>query len=81
MRFLLRLHHQKMHTKHHGHESMHMEMILILIAALVVAQIVLVQWKQTHCRSYNLVTLLQMWVVPLYFTIRFYWWQFLSMWG
>ncbi|CAM4561102.1 unnamed protein product, partial [Caretta caretta] len=53
MHFLLRLHHQKMHAKHHGHESMHMERILILIAALVVAQIVLVQWKQTHCRSYN----------------------------
>ncbi|TFK16218.1 kelch-like protein 2 [Platysternon megacephalum] len=76
-----KLQHQKMHTKHHGHESMHMEMVLILIATLVVAQIVLVQWKQRHCRSYNLVTLLQMWVVPLYFTIKLYWWRFLSMWG
>ncbi|KAB0370212.1 hypothetical protein FD755_018174 [Muntiacus reevesi] len=28
-----------------------------------------------------LVTLLQMWVVPLYFTIKLYWWRFLSMWG
>nr|XP_013807019.1 PREDICTED: RING finger protein 175 [Apteryx mantelli mantelli] len=73
--------HQKMHAKHHGHESMHTEMILILIAALIVAQIVLVQWKQRHCRSYNLVTLLQMWVVPLYFTIKLYWWRFLSVWG
>ncbi|KAM6268213.1 RING finger protein 175 [Spheniscus humboldti] len=27
------------------------------------------------------VTLLQMWVVPLYFTIRHYWWRPLSMWG
>ncbi|KAH1169827.1 hypothetical protein KIL84_000812 [Mauremys mutica] len=76
-----KLQHQKMHAKHDGHESMHMEMVLILIATLVVAQIVLVQWKQRHCRSYNLVTLLQMWVVPLYFTIKLYWWRFLSMWG
>ncbi|XP_027369296.1 RING finger protein 175 isoform X6 [Bos indicus x Bos taurus] len=29
----------------------------------------------------QLVTLLQMWVVPLYFTIKLYWWRFLSMWG
>lgn len=29
----------------------------------------------------QLVTLVQMWVVPLYFTIRLYWWRFLSMWG
>ncbi|XP_076193649.1 RING finger protein 175 [Aptenodytes patagonicus] len=27
------------------------------------------------------VTLLQMWVVPLYFTIRLYWWRPLSLWG
>uniref|UniRef100_A0A2K5RLB0 Ring finger protein 175 n=1 Tax=Cebus imitator TaxID=2715852 RepID=A0A2K5RLB0_CEBIM len=44
-------------------------------------RIVLVQWRQRHGRSYNLVTLLQMWVVPLYFTIKLYWWRFLSMWG
>lgn len=32
------------------------------------------------CRP-QLVTLVQMWVVPLYFTIRLDWWRFLSMWG
>lgn len=32
---------------------MHAEMVVILIATLVVAQIVLVQWKQRHHRSYN----------------------------
>ncbi|KAM7112821.1 LOW QUALITY PROTEIN: RING finger protein 175 [Ciconia maguari] len=70
-----------MHAKHHGCESTHMEMVLVLIATLVVAQIVLVHWKQRHCQSYNVVTLLQMRVVPLYFTIRLYWWRSLSMWG
>uniref|UniRef100_V9L4T1 RING finger protein 175 n=1 Tax=Callorhinchus milii TaxID=7868 RepID=V9L4T1_CALMI len=60
---------------------MHAEMVLILIATLVIAQIVLVQWKQRHGRSYNLVTLLQMWIVPLYFTVKLYWWRFLSTWG
>uniref|UniRef100_H3AEK8 Ring finger protein 175 n=1 Tax=Latimeria chalumnae TaxID=7897 RepID=H3AEK8_LATCH len=76
-----KIQHEKIHTKHRGHEAMHAEMVLILIATLVIAQIVLVQWKQRHCRSYNLVTLLQMWVVPLYFTIKLYWWRFLSTWG
>ena len=38
--------------------------------------------KETFCSSFwQLVTLLQMWVVPLYFTIKLYWWRFLSMWG
>ncbi|KAF5923425.1 hypothetical protein HPG69_006595 [Diceros bicornis minor] len=79
---------KRMYKMHRGHESMHMEMILIFLCALVIAQIVLVQWRQRHGRSYNLlmlsaklVTLLQMWVVPLYFTIKLYWWRFLSMWG
>ncbi|XP_041594667.1 RING finger protein 175 [Vulpes lagopus] len=72
---------EKMYRMHRGHESMHVEMILIFLCTLVIAQIVLVQWRQRHGQSYNLVTLLQMWVVPLYFTIKLYWWRFLSMWG
>ncbi|XP_029457878.1 RING finger protein 121 isoform X2 [Rhinatrema bivittatum] len=69
-----------MHAKHRGHEAMHAEMVLILIATLVVAQLVLVQWKQRHSRSYNMVTLFQMWIVPLYFTVKLHWWRFLGIW-
>ncbi|XP_034517390.1 RING finger protein 175 isoform X7 [Ailuropoda melanoleuca] len=72
---------ETMYRTHRGHESMHVEMILIFLCTLVIAQIALVQWRQRHGRSYNLVTLLQMWVVPLYFTIKLFWWRFLSMWG
>ncbi|XP_052527322.1 RING finger protein 121 isoform X1 [Tympanuchus pallidicinctus] len=75
-----RVEHALMHAKHRGHEAMHAEMVLILIATLVVAQLLLVQWKQRHPRSYNMVTLFQMWVVPLYFTIKLYWWRFLVVW-
>jgi len=32
---------------------MHAEMVLILIVTLVVAQILLVQWKQRYFRSYQ----------------------------
>lgn len=48
-----RLEHARMHAKHKGHESMHAEMVLILIVTLVIAQLVLVQWKQRHPKSYN----------------------------
>ena len=48
-----RVEHALMHAKHHGHEAMHAEMVLILIATLVVAQLLLVQWKQRHPRSSN----------------------------
>ena len=36
-----------------GHEGMHAEILLILIASLVVAQVVLVQWKKRHFKSYQ----------------------------
>ncbi|XP_061846174.1 E3 ubiquitin ligase RNF121 isoform X2 [Colius striatus] len=75
-----RVEHARMHAKHRGHEAMHAEMVLILIATLVLAQLLLVQWKQRHPRSYNMVTLFQMWVVPLYFTIKLNWWRFLLVW-
>lgn len=48
-----RMEHAQMHAKHKGHEAMHAEMVLILIVTLVVAQLVLVQWKQRHSKSYN----------------------------
>ena len=37
---------------------MHLEMLIVLITTLAVAQIVLIQWKQRHFRSYQLVTTL-----------------------
>ena len=48
-----RIEHQRLHEKHKGHEAMHAEMVLILIATLVIAQILLVQWKQRYFRSYQ----------------------------
>ena len=37
---------------------MHLEMLIVLITTLAVAQIILIQWKQRHFRSYQLVTTL-----------------------
>lgn len=42
-----------MHEKHKGHESMHAEMVIILLITLVVAQIALVEWKKRHYKSYS----------------------------
>lgn len=50
-----RIEHAKLHEKHRGHEQMHMEIFLILIVTLVVAQIALVQWKKRHFKSYQVV--------------------------
>lgn len=51
-----RVEHQKLHEKHRGHEAMHAEMVLILIFTLIVAQILLVQWRQRHFKSYQVCT-------------------------
>ncbi|PNI63249.1 RNF175 isoform 3 [Pan troglodytes] len=45
---------ERMYKMHRGHDSMHVEMILIFLCVLVIAQIVLVQWRQRHGRSYNI---------------------------
>lgn len=42
-----------MHEKHKGHDTMHLEMILILLVTLIIAQILLVQWKQRSYRTYS----------------------------
>lgn len=42
-----------MHEQHMGHESMHAEMLLILLVTLTIAQIALVEWKKRHFKSYQ----------------------------
>lgn len=41
-----------MHEKHKGHDAMHMEMVLILVFTLLIAQIALFEWKKRHYKSY-----------------------------
>ncbi|XP_071452861.1 E3 ubiquitin ligase Rnf121 isoform X1 [Hetaerina americana] len=75
-----RLEHMKIHEQHKGHESMHAEMILILLVTLVVAQVVLVEWKKRHYKSYQTATLIGMWVIPLVLCLRNQWWRFIFTW-
>lgn len=69
-----------MHEKHRGHETMHLEMMLVLVVTLVVAQILLVQWKKRHNRSYSLVTLLGLWLIPVSISCYHQWWRFIICW-
>lgn len=76
-----KIEHQRLHEKHRGHEAMHAEMVLILIATLVVAQILLVQWKQRYFRSYQRATLIGMWIIPVGFCLKFGWTRFIIVWA
>ncbi|XP_077984446.1 E3 ubiquitin ligase Rnf121-like [Glandiceps talaboti] len=72
--------HERLHAKHKGHEAMHAEMILILLTTLVVAQVLLVQWKQRHFKSYTIVTLAGMWIIPVIFCLKLSWYRFIWIW-
>lgn len=69
-----------MHEKHRGHEAMHLEMMLVLVVTLVVAQVLLVQWKKRQYRSYSLVTLLGLWLIPVSISCYQQWWRFIIVW-
>merc|ERR1711860_475504 len=72
--------HESLHKAHKGHESMHAQMLMILMVTVLVAQVVLVEWRKRHFRSYQSVTLFGMWLVPLVLCIRSYWWRFVFFW-
>lgn len=75
-----RAEHQLMHEKHKGHEAMHSEMVVILLITLIVAQVVLVEWKKRNYKSYSIVTLLAMWVIPMGLAVRNVWMRFITSW-
>uniref|UniRef100_A0A182W7A7 RING-type domain-containing protein n=1 Tax=Anopheles minimus TaxID=112268 RepID=A0A182W7A7_9DIPT len=76
----MRLEHIKAYEKHKGHESMHMEMIVILLIILIIAQVVLVEWKKRHYRSYSLMTLLALWIIPFVLSLGSQYWRFIFFW-
>ncbi|XP_022242231.1 RING finger protein 121-like isoform X2 [Limulus polyphemus] len=77
----MRIEHQRLHARHRGHETMHAWMVLILITAVVVAQLILVEWKKRHYRSYQRVSLLGMWIIPVLVSLRNHWWRFIIIWA
>ena len=53
MFYISRIAHEAILKAHKGHESMHAQMLLILMVTVLVAQIVLVEWRKRHFRSYQ----------------------------
>lgn len=73
--------HQQMHEKHKGHDDMHAAMLLILIIVLIVSQFLLFEWKKRHYRSYLLVSLIALWIIPAAISLKNFWFRFISIWG
>ncbi|KAL5241580.1 hypothetical protein ACI65C_008990 [Semiaphis heraclei] len=76
----IREEHRKLHELHKGHESMHAEMLIILMITMIVAQIVLLEWKRRHFRSFQVVTSLALWLIPFIMSIRMSYWRFIVFW-
>lgn len=69
-----------MHEKHKGHEAMHLEMIMILVFTLLIAQILLVEWKKRYYKSYALTSLIGLWLIPIVISVKSLWYRFIVIW-
>lgn len=67
-----RIEHIKLHEKHKGHESMHAEMVVILLVTLIIAQVVLVEWKKRHYKSYSVISKIVLHRLPKDYKIAFF---------
>ncbi|XP_044748209.1 RING finger protein 121 [Coccinella septempunctata] len=76
----MRYEHQKMHEQHKGHDKMHAEMFVVLVITLIVAQFLLIEWKKRHYRTYSFVTLLGLWLVPFFYSLKYHFWRFIFTW-
>ena len=78
--FKQRLQHEALHEKHKGHESMHAEMVLVLLITLIVSQVLLVFWRTRHFKSFQFATMIGMWLIPFFISLRFVHIRFLIIW-
>ena len=47
---------------------------------MIGAQMALVMWKKKHQKSYDLVTLIGLWIMPMLFSIILHFWRFCLVW-
>ncbi|VEL32222.1 unnamed protein product [Protopolystoma xenopodis] len=59
---------------------MHLEMFLIAMVSLFFCQIILMTWKKYHFRSYQLVTLIAMVIVPIVYSLVSFFFRFVVVW-
>ena len=59
-------------------ELRHSVMIFyIVLFVMIGAQSALVRWRRSHKRSYDLVTLIGLWLVPPIISVQLFFWRFL----
>lgn len=78
---ILRIKRRKHLEKHKGHETMHMEIFIILFVVFFVSQMALIYWRKKHVKSYDICTLIGMWIIPLIFGLHLGWNRFLFTWA
>ena len=52
-----------------------------VLIVMIVSQSLLVRWRKHHRRSYELVTLIGLWLVPAIISIQLVFWKFLIVWS
>lgn len=55
-------------------------LLYLLLFLMVGAQVALFVWKKKHKKSYELVTLMGLWVMPAIFSIQLHFWRFMTVW-
>jgi len=62
-------------------ELRHSVMIFyIVLFVMIGAQSALVRWRKAHRRSYELVTLIGLWLVPPVISVQLLYWRFILVW-
>lgn len=70
-----------MHEKHKGHDAMHMEMVLILVFTLLIAQIALFEWKKRHYKSYSVRQSDIRFLIFIWLSFMFFFYQIVTLLG
>lgn len=71
---------RKKASKHVGHESQHLAMVLILITVMIISQILLILWKTKYKKSYIHASMVAMYIIPFGISAYRHWWRFVSIW-
>lgn len=56
-------------------------LLYVLLLLMLGAQTALFVWKKKHKRSYELVTLVGLWLIPAVISLQLHFWRFLTVWG
>ena len=55
---------EKFMKEHKGHENQHAQMALILMFGMVFSQFLLMYWKKNYARSFQIASVIGLWLVP-----------------